>query len=140
MPRFVLLEHLGHPGDAGGRHFDLLLEDEAACRTWKLLDVPLPGGEVVASRELPRHRLEWLDTLEAEVSGNRGVARRVDAGTFVVVALDTDSVADAGLLVLQVAGERLAGRLRLEAVGDGWAVRLDEERQATGHPGTGIQV
>ena len=124
MPRFVLLEHAGHPDDAGGRHFDLLLEDGPACRTWKLLDVPQPGGEAVAALELPRHRLEWLDTLEAEVSGNRGVARRLDAGTFEPVALDADSLAEAGSLVLQVAGERLADRLRLEAMADGWAVRL----------------
>ena len=124
MPRFVLLEHAGHPDDACGQHFDLLLEDGPACRTWKLLDVPQPGGEAVAALELPRHRLEWLDTLEAEVSGNRGVARRLDAGTFEPVALDADSLAEAGSLVLQVAGERLAGRLRLEAMADGWAVRL----------------
>ena len=129
MPRFVLLEHVGHPDDAGGRHFDLLLEDGPACRTWKLLDVPQPGGEAVAALELPRHRLEWLDTQEAEVSGNRGVARRLDAGTFEPVTLDADSVAEAGSLVLQVAGAQLAGRLRLEAVGDGWAVRLGVERQ-----------
>ena len=124
MPRFVLLEHAGHPDDAGGQHFDLLLEDGPACRTWKLLDVPQPVGEAVAALELPRHRLEWLDTLEAEVSGNRGGARRLDAGTFEPVALDADSLAEAGSLVLQVAGERLAGRLRLEAMADGWAVRL----------------
>ena len=77
MPRFVLLEHVGHLDDAGGRHFDLLVEDGPACRTWKLLDVPQPGGEAIPARELPRHRLEWLDTREAEVSGNRGVARRI---------------------------------------------------------------
>ena len=52
------------------------------------------------------------------------MARRLDAGTFEPVALDADSLAEAGSLVLQVAGERLAGRLRLEAMADGWAVRL----------------
>lgn len=126
MPRFVVLEHVGHPEDAGGRHFDLLLEDGPACRTWKLLDLPQPEGEAIPARELPRHRLEWLETLEAPVSGNRGVARRIDAGGFEPVALDADCLADAGSLVLQVTGERLAGRLRLETVGDGWGVRLGE--------------
>lgn len=128
MPRFVLLEHVGHPDDAGGRHFDLLLEDGPACRTWKLLDIPQPGGAAVAARELPRHRLEWLDTQQAAVSGNRGVARRIDAGTYDTVTLDADSLADAGRLVLQVAGTRVAGQLRLEAVGDGWGVRLGVDR------------
>jgi hypothetical protein len=128
MPRFVLLEHVGHPDDAGGRHFDLLLEDGPACRTWKMLDIPQPGGDAVAARELPRHRLEWLDTQQAAVSGNRGVARRIDAGTYEPVTLDADSLAAAGSLVLQVAGTRVAGRLRLEAVGDGWGVRLGVDR------------
>ena len=78
----------------------------------------------MAALELPRHRLEWLDTQEAEVSGNRGVARRLDAGRFEPVALDADSLAEAASLVLELSGEQLAGRLRLESVGDGWAVRL----------------
>jgi hypothetical protein len=135
MPRFVLLEHVGHPDDAGGRHFDLLLEDGPACRTWKLLDVPQLGSEAVAALELPRHRLEWLDTLEAEVSGNRGVARRLDAGTFEPAALDADSLAEAASLVLELSGARLTGRLRLEAVGDGWAVRLGADRPTDPVPG-----
>lgn len=138
MPRFVLLEHVGHPDDAGGRHFDLLLEDGPACRTWKLFDLPQPGGEAVAALELPRHRLAWLDTLEADVSGNRGVARRLDAGTFEPAAIDADSLAEAASLVLELSGARLAGRLRLEAVGDGWAVRLHADREtglASGYDG-----
>jgi hypothetical protein len=126
MPRFVLLEHVGHPDDGGGRHFDLLLEDGPACRTWKLLDVPQGGAGVVAGRELPRHRLEWLETNGAEVSHNRGFARRIDAGTFESVVLDTESLADASRLVLAVTGDLLAGCLRLETVGDGWAVRLGD--------------
>ena len=60
-----------------------------------------------------------------EVSGGRGHARRVDAGTFEPVVLDADAVADATRLVLRVDGDRLAGRLRLETVGDGWGIRLE---------------
>ena len=40
MPRYALLRHTGAPDDPGGCHFDLLLEDGATCRTWRLADVP----------------------------------------------------------------------------------------------------
>ena len=76
MPRFVLLEHTGHPDDPAGRHYDLLLEEPDACRTWRLAELPVAGGEPVVALPLPPHRLAWLDTLAGEVSGGRGFARR----------------------------------------------------------------
>ncbi|MFM8633332.1 MAG: hypothetical protein ACKOEX_00725 [Planctomycetia bacterium] len=124
MPRFVMLEHTGAPDDPAGRHIDLLLEDGEACRTWRLLALPEPGAAPVAGLELPRHRLAWLDILDGEVSGGRGHARRIDAGTFEPLSLDAGSPGTATSLVLRVAGLRIAGRLRLEAVGEGWAVSL----------------
>lgn len=126
MPRFALLEHTGAPDDPAGRHFDLLLEDGAACRTWRLLDVPQPGGPAVAALELPPHRLAWLDTLEGKVSGGRGHARRIDAGDYEVASIDGAEIAAATTLVLRVAGPLLAGRLRLEQVAEGWAVSLSK--------------
>ncbi|MFM7033575.1 MAG: hypothetical protein ACKOYJ_00040 [Planctomycetia bacterium] len=124
MPRFAMLEHTGAPDDPAGRHFDLLLEDGEACRTWRLLALPAPGAVPVAGLELPRHRLAWLDILDGEVSGGRGHARRIDAGTFEPLSLDAGSPGTATSLVLRVTGGRIAGRLRLEAVGEGWAVSL----------------
>ncbi len=121
MPRFALLEHTDAPDDPAGRHFDLLLEAGEACRTWRLFDVPQAGGPAVAALELPPHRLVWLDRVEGAVSGGRGFARRVDAGTFEPLALDADSVAAATVLVLQLAGVRFGGRLRLESIADGWS-------------------
>jgi len=82
MPRFVLLEHTGHPDDPVGRHYDLLLEETDSCRAWRLAEIPMAGGEPVAAEALPPHRLDWLDTLAGEVSGGRGFARRMDAGTY----------------------------------------------------------
>ena len=82
MPRFVLLEHTGHPDDPAGRHYDLLLEEPEACQTWRLAEIPAAGGEPVAAHPLPPHRLAWLDTEAGEVSGGRGFARRVDAGSY----------------------------------------------------------
>ena len=82
MPRFVILEHTGAPDDPAGRHYDLLLEDGHSCRTWRLAALPEPGGPAVEAMELAPHRLAWLDHVAGEVSGGRGFARRVDAGTY----------------------------------------------------------
>jgi hypothetical protein len=115
MPRFVLLEHTGHPDDPAGRHYDLLLEEPQACRTWRLAEIPEAGGEPVAAEPLPPHRLAWLDALAGEVSGGRGFARRVEAGTY-------RSAADGEV---SLSGGRLSGRLRFAAVETGWRATLD---------------
>ena len=124
MPRFAVLEHTGAPDDPAGRHFDLLLEADAACRTWRLLSLPTADGNAVVAMELPPHRLVWLDRLEGEVSGGRGFARRVDAGTYDLRSSDADDLSTATVIVLELAGATLSGRLRLEMVGEGWALRL----------------
>ena len=59
MPRFAILEHTGAPDDPAGRHLDLLLENGLSCRTWRLLDVPQPGGAAVAVRRMNRHLFCW---------------------------------------------------------------------------------
>jgi len=124
MPRFALLEHTGAPDDPGGRHFDLLLEVGVACRTWRLLEIPQADGPPVAAIELPPHRLVWLERLEGEVSGGRGVARRVAAGSYEVLSSDDVNLMAATELVVAIAGDAFAGRLRLEAVRDGWSAGL----------------
>jgi hypothetical protein len=111
MPRFVLLEHTGHPDDPAGRHYDLLLETAEACRTWRLAEIPAAGGPPVAATPLPDHRLGWLDRLEGEVSGGRGFARRVDAGAY-------EWLADESLesrIEVRLQGETLNGRLTIAA-------------------------
>jgi hypothetical protein len=124
MPRFALLEHTGAPDDPGGRHFDLLLEAGEACRTWRLLEIPQADGPPVAAIELPPHRLVWLERLEGEVSGGRGVARRVAAGSCEVLSSDDVNLMAATELVVAIAGDAFAGRLRLEAVRNGWSAGL----------------
>lgn len=116
MPRFVLLEHTGHPDDPAGRHYDLLLEEPDACRTWRLAEIPVAGGEPVAATPLPPHRLAWLETLAGEVSGGRGFARRVDAGTYAL----------SGLGLFDLAGARVVGRLRFEPAEAGWRAALTQ--------------
>lgn len=108
MPRFVLLEHIGHPDDPAGRHFDLLLEEATTCRTWRLAEIPIVSGSAVAASPLPEHRLIWLDRLEGEVSGGRGVARRVDAGQY---DWQSDQAADEVCVLLQ--GSQISGQLTI---------------------------
>ena len=124
MPRFAVLEHVGAPDDPSGRHFDLLLEAGAACRTWRLMVLPTAAGDAVAALELPPHRLVWLERLAGEVSGGRGFARRVDAGNYELRSSDAADLVTATAIVLELAGATLACRLRLEAVGDGWSARI----------------
>lgn len=108
MPRFVLLEHVGAPDDPAGRHFDLLLEEGEACRSWRLEAIPAAGHSVRALVLQP-HRLAWLDHVAGPVSGGRGHARRVDAGSYEVVESD-EAV---GQLCVVLGGSRLCGRLTI---------------------------
>ena len=80
--RYSLLEHFGAPDDPGGCHLDLLLEDGDSCRSWRLEAIPLLDGPAVRATPLPPHRLVWLEREAADVSGGRGWARRVVAGTM----------------------------------------------------------
>lgn len=111
MPRFVLLEHTGHPDDPAGRHFDLLLEEVDTCRTWRLAEIPQVDGPPVAATPLPAHRLVWLERLEGEVSGGRGFARRVDAGTYEKQPM---AVAD-WVCVIRLQGTVLTGLVTITA-------------------------
>ena len=111
MPRFVLLEHTGHPDDPVGRHFDLLLEEVDTCRTWRLAEIPRVDGPPVAVTPLPAHRLVWLERLEGEVSGGRGFARRVDAGTYE----NQPTAAADGVYVVLLQGTGLTGLVTITA-------------------------
>ena len=82
MPRYALLRHSGAPDDPNGSHIDLLLEDGAGCRTWRLPDLPKPNGEAQPATPLPTHRLVWLKPRSCAVSGNRGWAERIRSGHF----------------------------------------------------------
>jgi len=130
MPRFAILEHTGAPDDPAGLHFDLLIEVGEACRTWRLATLPEPGGPPVAAMELPPHRLAWLDHEAGEVSGGRGFARRVAAGTWEIATGGTADVVNASRLALQYVGDVFAGRVEIFRDGAGWRVaRAPEARQ-----------
>ncbi|MBL6802532.1 MAG: hypothetical protein ISQ52_05515 [Synechococcus sp. BS307-5m-G38] len=82
MARYALLRHTGAPDDPSGCHFDLLVEEGDHCRTWRLADVPTPNGISQPAMPLAPHRRVWLEPRSAAVSGNRGWAERVMAGTI----------------------------------------------------------
>jgi len=74
MPRFVVLQH-----DWPQLHWDLMLENGANLRTWRLSEVPHSGHPIPLVR-LPPHRSIYLD-YEGPVSGNRGSVKRVLEGS-----------------------------------------------------------
>ena len=82
MPRYALLRHTDAPDDPSGCHFDLLLEDDLGCRTWRLDSPPRLDGPSQTATPLPTHRLVWLEPRSAAVSGDRGWAERVMAGIY----------------------------------------------------------
>lgn len=118
MPRFVLLEHTNAPDDPAGLHYDLLLEQGTACRTWRLAGIPEEGGPDIVAVELPPHRLAWLDHAAGEVSGGRGFARRIDAGTYEPAALPASGGSPPVVVQVTLHGERISGRLMLRATAD----------------------
>ena len=111
MPRFIILEHVGAPDDPLGRHFDLLLEDGDACRTWRLSGIPAAGSAAVEATPIAPHRLAWLDHIDGPVSGNRGHARRIDAGTFTWCESTTTSGQER--VRVHLAGGRCRGKLTI---------------------------
>ena len=100
MSRFVLLEHQWN-----GIHYDFMLEIGGALRTWSL-GTPISPGVDIAARELPDHRLAYLD-YEGPISGDRGVVRRLDRGTFATRTWEFDRIE------VELDGDQLNGPLRL---------------------------
>jgi len=119
MPRFVILEHCWN-----GIHWDFMLEDRGALRTWAI-DEPLEHGRNLQARALGDHRLAYLD-YEGPVSQNRGAVRRLARGTYhaeiwtaewIVVRLDGDQFLAVADLRKSETGGSAEGR-------GGWTVRL----------------
>ena len=89
--RWILLEHTGAPDDPEGIHFDLMVEDNHGCRSWRLNEIPRLDGPAQGAIPLPVHQFKWLDHLDGEVSRGRGHARRVMAGFFFEDLPENDS-------------------------------------------------
>lgn len=114
MRRFAILEHRWE-----GVHWDFLVEDGPALRTWAI-DSPIVEDADLPARALPAHRRVYLE-YEGEISGGRGVVRRWDEGTCEVVEWGE------GRVRLAVRGGQLVGSVELwctEEEGRPWRFRL----------------
>lgn len=135
MPRFIILEHTAAPDDPTGRHFDLLLEAGDACRTWRLPEIPLPGTPPLAAVELAPHRLAWLDHEAGEVSGGRGFARRIDAGTYEIVPPEAAEMPQAQEFAVTLTGRASRWPLKCTRHGETWTIAAGAERFPQVAPG-----
>lgn len=75
---FVLLEHRA----PDGTHWDLMIaiENGGALATWRLAENPIGGmSRPIAAERIADHRVAYLE-YEGEISGGRGVVRRLDRG------------------------------------------------------------
>ena len=82
MNKWVLLEHKVYSANSLEIHYDFLIENGIDCLTWKFFTLPLLNQACVEIFKQPNHRLIWLSRIEHELSGNRGLAKRIDHGTF----------------------------------------------------------
>lgn len=103
LRRFAILEH-----DWGGVHWDFLVEDGPALRTWAV-DAPIVEGVSLPARALPAHRRVYLD-YEGEVSGGRGTVRRWDGGECRAIEWGEAAVR------LEVRGAQLVGVVEFRRV------------------------
>ena len=101
MPRFVVLIH-DHPV----LHWDLMLEKEAALRTWRLARAPNESG-AIAAEAIADHRLAYLE-YEGPVSGDRGTVVAFDRGEFLLLVEAGDAIE------VKLRGVRLRGHARLK--------------------------
>ena len=102
--RFCILLH-DHPY----WHWDFLLEhgDHALC--WRLLRQPC-CNEPIAAEPQPPHRLLYLD-YAGPVSNDRGTVKRIDHGTFQIIATEP-------VFVIHLDGLTWADQASLHDVGE----------------------
>ncbi|MCH8829445.1 MAG: hypothetical protein IID45_07705 [Planctomycetes bacterium] len=131
MPRFVILEH-DHPF----LHWDFLLEEADALKTWRLHRPPDSPG-IIPAEQLPDHRLTYLN-YEGSISDNRGDVQRWDQGEYRIRQM-TDSNIE-----IELQGSRLIGHAVLTRIASGrkesrndsinvdWEFTFQEDPMTTG--------
>ena len=106
MPRFAILIH-DHPF----LHWDLLVEQDGALRSWRLLESPerwslASNRPSLRAEPIPDHRLAYLE-YEGPVSRERGTVQRWDGGDAEWLEQSPKQI------VLKLSGNRLSGVLKL---------------------------
>ena len=109
MNRWVLLEHKTFDSNLVNMHYDLLVEDELECITWKLYKIPTFYEGFFEIEKQPNHRLVWLSRVEHKLSKNRGLVKRIDRGTFSNISHKLDSQE----IIIKFDGKLLNGVLRI---------------------------
>lgn len=77
--RFALLFHRVPPADPRSDHYDLLLEIPGTLLSWELSVKPFQQDGTTIGRQLPNHRLLYLD-YQGPLTGNRGQVEQVFVG------------------------------------------------------------
>lgn len=114
---FALLEHT----TGNDRHWDLLMEVPGAERlpTWRLAANPLETAGAVPAERIQDHRRVYLE-FEGELTGRRGIVRRLDRGGAIVETIHEDEAA------FVLAGERLRGGFEITRSASGLTLRRRE--------------
>lgn len=102
---FALLEHAA----PDGLHWDLLIElpGRDGLATWRLDRNPLAAAGPIAATRIADHRRAYLE-YEGEISGNRGVVRRLDRGDCTILDCGVDR------LRARFAGDALRGEFEID--------------------------
>ena len=111
MNKWVLLEHKVYFANSVDIHYDFLVENGIDCLTWKFLKLPILNQASIEIYKQPNHRLVWLSRIEHELSGDRGLVKRIDHGILKNVSDKLDSqycrfILDGALLygLLEISG------------------------------------
>jgi hypothetical protein len=112
MPRYVVLEH-DHPV----LHWDLMLEEGAVLRSWRLESAP-SSETMIRCEAIPPHRLAYLE-YEGPVSGGRGTVVRTAKGDFTLL-----SEAESGLELHFDTGDLAGLTATIAQVESGLCIRL----------------
>lgn len=124
MPQFVVLHHEMNSDHATDSHWDLMLEDQGVLLTWALPLAPTYPTPWTSCRQLPDHRIAYLD-YEGLISGDRGQVLRIERGVYEWIARTEDQIR----IMLQ--GQIINATLHLRKRNQRWSYHIEAIRPDT---------